>query len=182
MNKRAASLRKRRAAVLFMTVLVLLFPAIVTAADNLQIDGTLVNEPCELAPESENLTVEFDTIITKYLYINTRTHAIPLTIKLINCDTTIGESGWITFTGLENEALPGLLSVTGAATGIAVGMELPDGTPLTVNQPSPAFSLLDDATDIVLQAYIQGEPEAIEKGTITPGDFLATATFEIEYP
>lgn len=59
------------------------------ATDNLNFDGTLVAEPCTLDPDTTNITLDFGILVDKYLYINTRTHSKPFSIRLLECDLTI---------------------------------------------------------------------------------------------
>lgn len=151
--------------------------------NNLHFDGTLVADPCVLDPNTTEITLDFGTVIDKYLYLNARTHSQPFTINLLECDTSLGDTAIFTFKGAESSELPGLLALTkGPASGIAIGMELPDGTPLPFNKPTPGFHLTDGATSITMKGYVQGEPRAIQSHSIGRGEFTAVATFEIEYP
>ena len=150
--------------------------------NNLHFSGALVSEPCNLDPQTTDFIVDFGTVVDKYLYLNTRTKSLPVVVNLTDCDISLGNKAILTFKGDENSALPGLLAVTGAATGIAIGMETADGTALPFNQPAPEFTLANGTNRLTLQAYVQGEPAAIMQQTITPGDFSATATFELAYP
>ena len=151
--------------------------------NNLHFDGTLVADPCELDPNTTDIKLDFGTVIDKYLYLNTRTHSQPFTINLVACDTSLGDEAVFTFKGTESSELPGLLALTqGPASGIAIGMELPDGTPLPFNQPTPQLHLQDGTTSLTFQGYVQGEPTAIQNHSITRGNFTAIATFEISYP
>ena len=40
---------------------------------NLHFSGALVSEPCNLDPETSDITVDFSSVVAKYLYQNTRT-------------------------------------------------------------------------------------------------------------
>lgn len=151
--------------------------------NNLHFDGTLVADPCELDPNTANITLDFGTVIDKYLYLNTRTHSQPFTINLIGCDTSLGDQVVMTFKGTESSELPGLLALSsGSASGIAIGMELPDGTPLPFNKPAPQQQLHDGTTSLTFMGYVQGEPSALQGHSINRGNFTATATFEMDYP
>lgn len=151
--------------------------------NNMHFDGTLVAEPCELDPNTTDITLDFGTVIDKFLYLNTRTHSQPFTINLLECDTTLSNTAIFTFRGVESSDLPGLLALTkGAASGIAIGMELKDGTPLPFNKSTPGFHLTDGASAITMKSYVEGEPAAIQNHSIGRGDFTAVATFKIDYP
>lgn len=169
----------------FTVVIVLigmLFIAPVGAVENnLKFGGTLVSDPCELDPATSELSVDFGTVIKKGLYLHERTNAVPFTINLIECDTAQGNQVTITFSGKESVALPGALAVTGT-TGIAIGLENTNGTPQVLNQPTPVYTLANGTNSFTLQAYVAGEPDAIQARSITSGDFSATATFEMAYP
>jgi type 1 fimbria pilin len=150
--------------------------------NNLKFSGQLVSEPCDLDPNTTDITVPFGTIIEKDLYLHTRTKGKPFTINLINCDISLGKTVTLKFAGVENSALPGYLAIDGTATGVAIGMESEHGTPLPFNQPTPDISLITGTSSFTLLAFVIGEPQAIQNQSITPGDFTATATFELMYP
>lgn len=149
---------------------------------NVHFSGTLVSEPCNLDPQTSDITVDFQSVVAKYLYLNTRTKSIPFVINLTDCDISVGNKATVIFKGTESAALPGELAVTGAATGIAIGMETPDGDALPFNQSTPASLLTAGTTQLTFMAFVIGEPIAISNQKITPGDFSATATFELTYP
>ncbi|MDI3198241.1 fimbrial protein [Serratia ureilytica] len=158
-------------------------PALAAGDNNLYLHGALVAEPCAISPGDEEITLDFGTIIDKYLYLNTRTLGQPFEIHLEECDLTLGKTVSVTFTGAENQALPGLLAIDGGseATGIAIGLETPAAKPLRLNKVSDKALLQDGANTIALKAYIQGEPDAIANKTIGRGAFSAAATFNLEY-
>lgn len=153
------------------------------AVSNLHFHGALVSEPCVLAPQDENILLDFGTVLDKYLYINTRTRGKIFVLHLLECDSNIGNSMKITFMGTESNALPGLVALDSAsqAAGIAIGIETPDGKPLPLNHPSNAYTLLDGSNMIALHAYVQGEPDALSNKTITRGPFSVMVTFGLEY-
>lgn len=153
------------------------------ASDNLKFDGTLVADPCELDPATTDITLDFGTVIDTYLYLNTRTHAQPFTLRLLECDLTLGNEVEVTFKGTESKELPGFLSAgNSAASGIAFGLESQGGTPLPLNKTVPAFTLTSGTNELVLHAYVVGEPSALATHTLRRGAFEALMTFELNYP
>ncbi|RJF53864.1 type 1 fimbrial protein [Serratia inhibens] len=157
------------------------------AATNPQVNvlyrGSLVAEPCTLMPEDESILLDFGTVIDKYLYLNTRTHSKPFQLHLIDCDTRLGKTVKMTFSGTESVALPGLLALDGSseAKGVAIGLETQDGQALALNQQSRGNEIGDGNNTLTLQAYVKGEPEAIKNKAIEQGMFTAVATFSLEY-
>lgn len=175
--------QRRKAFSLLAGLLILMFTKSAAALTHLEISGTLVTEPCILDINDNTLEVEFGTVIEKGLYKDVRTPGVPLTIRLTDCDISIGKTVNLMFTGTESSALPGYLSTTGAGSaGVAIGIETPDGVNLPVNKSTPGFDLQDGTTQITLQAYVEAEPEAIKNQSLVPGTFSATATIDAEYP
>lgn len=154
-------------------------------SETVQFDGTLVEDACELYPGDENIELDFGTVIDKYLYLNTRTHSQPFTIRLINCDLVLGREVQVTFTGTESIALPGLLalSVGSQASGIAIGFETESGEPIKLNKPKDYIQQLHsgNGNNLNLTAYVQGEPSALLTKTIGRGAFTAVSTFTLDY-
>ncbi|HID9655684.1 TPA: fimbrial protein [Serratia marcescens] len=153
------------------------------AANNMILHGALVAEPCTLAPGDESVKLEFGTVIDKYLYQNQRTLGKRFQLRLQDCDTSLGTSLQISFSGPISQALPGLLALEAGsqAQGVAIGFETPQGAPLVLNEWSPNYPLSKDNNVIALQAFIRAEPDAIANRKITLGEFTAAATFSLRY-
>lgn len=153
------------------------------AAKNMRLHGALVAEPCVILAGDETVELSFDTVIDKYLYLNTRTYGKPFELHLAQCDPSLSKTVKVTFSGNESAALPGLLALNGAsqASGIAIGMETPQGAPLPINQPGKAQALVSGVNILTVQAYVQGEPDALKHKTIERGSFSAVATFRLAY-
>ncbi|EMB2350552.1 type 1 fimbrial protein [Serratia marcescens] len=172
-----------RALMLMQTLMAVSLSVLAAGDNNLYLHGALVAEPCVIPPGDEEITLDFGTIIDKYLYLNTRTLGQAFEIHLEECDLTLGKTVSVTFTGTENQALPGLLAINGGseATGIAIGFETPLSKPLPLNTQSDKSLLQGGGNIIALKAYVQGEPIAIADKTIGRGAFSAVATFNLEY-
>lgn len=144
--------------------------------------GELVAEPCVIPPGEENIELDFGTVIDKYLYINQRTLGKAFTLRLAECDLSLGETVSIAFNGAESSALPGLLAIdSGTVSGIAIGLEYTDGVALPLNKATSKFRLQPGSNMISLKAYVRGEPEAIAARSIGKGEFHASATFLLDY-
>ena len=153
------------------------------AVENMRLHGALVAEPCVISPGDETIVLDFNTVIDKYLYMNVRTHAQPFKLHLTQCDLSLGKTVKVTFSGNESTALPGLLALNSAsqASGIAIGMETPQGEKIPVNRQGNALVLASGDSSLTVQAYIQGEPDALKHKTIERGPFSAVVTFSLEY-
>lgn len=184
LNKNRGFINNRFSAInLFFLVAVMFFIQGNAAAvtDNIQFSGNLVAEPCVLAPESEAIELDFGTIVDKYLYINERVHSQPFTVRLLECNLTLGNTVSLTFSGTADNELTDMLAVTGAASGIAIGLETADGAALPFNQATPMMALTAGTTDLVFNGYVQGKPSAIQNRSIVRGAFNATANFTLTY-
>lgn len=149
--------------------------------DNLQFSGNLVAEPCVLDPTTENIELDFGTIIDKYLYINKRVHSQPFTVRLLECDLSLGKTVSLTFSGTADSELTDMLAVTGAASGIAIGLETTNGVALPFNKATPVMVLTAGTTELVFNGYVQGKPTAIQNHSIVRGAFNALANFTLAY-
>lgn len=176
--------KKLKLFTLLFTQWVLLMPLHAAGDDNnVHFYGALVAEPCVIAPGNEEIHLDFGTIIDKYLYLNTRTPGQPFDIRLTECDLSLGNVVKISFSGIENTALPGLLAINDSseATGIAIGLETEDAKLLPLNKQSDNYRLQKGNNVIELKGYVQGEPKSLNDKTIRRGPFHAVATFNLEY-
>ncbi|MFA3759750.1 fimbrial protein [Yersinia sp. 2544 StPb PI] len=174
-------LMRRGRAILSILILNLFWMIPVSAADNMRFHGALVAEPCTIRPGDEAISLNFGTIVDKYLYSNQRTSGKQFQLHLVDCDISLGTTANIVFTGNDSVNLPGLLAVDGSDVGIAIGLETMAGTPLYLNQSSDDIALDTGNNVITLKAYVRGEPEAISQRTIKRGEFNAVATFNLQY-
>lgn len=156
----------------------------VYAADNLSFKGRLVAEPCTIRPGDEALEIDLREVSAQELYLNNRSTGRPFEIHLEGCDTSIADSVTTTFSGVESAELPGLLRLDGGsgASGVAIGLETPDNTPLPLNITSDKQTLNEGLNNIAFKAYLKGEPRAIADRLIVAGNFTATSTFTLDYP
>lgn len=150
---------------------------------NVHLYGTLVAEPCVIPPGEEEIELDFGTVIDKSLYLNNRTSGQPFSIHLTECDLSLGNTVKVTFNGNENSNLPGLLALDdgSSASGVGIGLETQEGKTLPLKSASEKLELSEGSYMINLQAYVQGEPEAIKNRSIELGTFSAVATFSLEY-
>lgn len=151
--------------------------------ENLLFRGSLVADPCMIPPGEENVRLDFGTVIDKYLYQNFRTYSQPFELHLTECDLIVVKTVKVTFSGVENAHLKGLLAIDGGSNtrGIAIGMETQDGRPLPINKRGEGYRLTSGTNILTVLAYVQGEPQAIANRTIELGPFNAIATFSLEY-
>ncbi|KER01300.1 fimbrial protein [Photorhabdus temperata subsp. temperata] len=156
---------------------------VVQAADNMRFYGALVEEPCTIKPGDEDIRLDLGTIAEKYLYLHGRTNSEPFQLRLSGCDMSVGKSIKLTFSGVENRQLPGLLALSAGsqASGIAIGIETAEGKRLPLNKDGDAYPLKKGENVIILKAYVQAEPTALANQTIKRGAFHAIATFNLNY-
>lgn len=153
------------------------------AEDNVKFHGALVALPCVIPPGEENITLDFGTIITKYLYANGRTKGQKFGIHLTQCDTSIANSVKVMFSGNEDGVLTGFLELnTGTqAEGVAIGIETGSGQFLPLNTLSPYRNINSGDNTLSFISYVQGYPRNIAGENIKVGNFAASATFWLYY-
>lgn len=67
------------------------------------------------------------------------------------------------------------------ASGIAIGLENSDGEEIKLNHVITSYKLSPGRNELVFQAYVMGEPEAIKDRSIETGDFSAESVLELTY-
>jgi len=151
--------------------------------DNVHFSGALVAEPCTLPDSETNITLDFGSVIIKSLYQYQRTQSQPFTIHLEACDPSLMKTVSVTFNGTVDDELNSLLALdpTSAAKGVAIGLELPDGSPLAINKAAPYQQLTAGNNALTFNAYVQIKPQALSMKAVTPGDFTAISTFTLAY-
>lgn len=156
---------------------------IASAMDNVHLTGALVSEPCTLPDSDTALMVDFGTIDNKTLYKDTRSKSKPFYLHLNDCDTSAFDSLTVTFQGAEDNELQDYLAVdpTSIAHGIAIGMEMADGTLIPVNKPSSVLQLSQGNNILTFDAFVKAQQTAILNKTIAVGGFSATSTFILDY-
>ena len=155
----------------------------VFSADNLRFDGELVRQPCIIQPGDESITLDFGTLIDKYIYLHERTDSKSFNLHLINCDTSLAKMVHISFSGTPSADLTGYLSVlvAGEPSGLAIGIENPDNGKMILLNDKFSLSLSSGKSILEFNAFIIGEPQAIAKKNITRGPMDATMSFSLTY-
>ena len=154
----------------------------------IEFGGTLVAEPCVVAPggDGNNVVVDFGTIPDKIFYstYGHRTWLQPFHILLTGCDMTLGQEVKITFSGAEDSEQPGLLAINSSSgvKHLAIGLQTNLDTDLLFNKQTPAYALRENNTQLNFKAYIQASEEGVRNKSVGLGYFDAVATFELEYP
>lgn len=153
------------------------------AVDNVHFSGVLVSQPCTLPEDDTHIALEFDTVVTKYLYLYQRTKSKPFVIHLLDCNPTMMGAVNVTFEGQPDGELTNLLAIDGASTaqGIAIGIELADGTLLPINKTSPAQPLVSGNNSLSFSAFVQIQPTVLTNKALKNGDFTAIVTFVVGY-
>lgn len=151
------------------------------AAPNVHYSGRLVAGACNLVVDNDTMaTVDFHTIGSDDFDASGQTDPVSFTLSLKECKTALANGVLVTFQGVEDGTLPGLLAVepSSEASGFAIGVETAAQQRLDINAAQgTAFMLTEGVTTINLQAWLQkyaGED-------VTPGEFLGSATVKFEY-
>lgn len=151
------------------------------AAPNVHYSGKLVAGACNLVVDNDTMaTVDFHTIGSGSFDANGQSRHIPFTLSLKDCKTALANGVLVTFQGVEDSSLPGLLALepSSEAGGFAIGVETVAQQPVSINATEgTAFVLKDGITTINFQARLQkhaGED-------VMPGEFKGTVTVNFEY-
>ncbi|EEE1598522.1 type 1 fimbrial protein [Salmonella enterica] len=175
----------------FLLVVVTAFSSgMVGAADpvSLGFKGNLLDRPCQVAPESASQDVVFfDTPARQFWLWPGKTYNEKFSVKLVNCHaSTVGKVVKLVFRGQEETALPGYLKVSGVNAGrLGIGIVDTDGSTLLklgqVHNLRAGNTVSTSTLTLNFMVYAQATPEAITQKSVVPGDYAATATFELSY-
>ncbi|TQI79101.1 type 1 fimbria pilin [Serratia fonticola] len=162
---------------IFVGMGLFLLSAHTIAETHVDFEGTLVVDPCVVSPGSENQIVDFRFVPAKTFINHLRTAPEKFSIRLIDCDLTLGQIVKVTFSGNEDVAQPGLFAVEGDAKGIAIYLEDDQGNQIKPEQEMRPVALTDGETLLNYKAYLQGPNFSL----VEEGDFYAAVTFYLEY-
>lgn len=144
----------------------------------------VLDEPCDIAPGDELISIDYGTIVDKYLYINTRTIGEKFQIKLIDCDISISDRVAISFSGLENNKLPGMLSVIPKSgqgdVGIGIGFETESGEFIPLSDEKQ-YKLNEGDNSFTFNTFVQAEIDRLVARSIRLGEFESSAIFHLNY-
>lgn len=151
------------------------------AAPNVHYSGRLVAGACNLVVNNDTIaTVDFHTVGSGSFDANGQSLHIPFTLSLEDCKTALANGVLVTFQGVEDSTLPGLLALepSSEAGGFAIGVETAAQQRLDINAAQgTAFMLTEGVTTINLQAWLQrhtGEE-------LITGAFTGSTTVNFEY-
>lgn len=157
-------------------------------AAQLEFKGNLLNRPCQIDPSSAPQDVTFrNTGAPLYQAWPGKSYEEKFQIKLINCHaSTMGKVVQLVFKGTEEKKLPGYLQVSGLNQGVlGVGIIDTDGSSLLklnqIHNGGLGVQVNTDSVVMNFKAYTQASPEAIVNKSVRPGDYNASATFELVY-
>jgi minor pilin subunit PapK len=150
--------------------------------------GNLLDRPCKVDPASQMQDVTFlDTATPLYWVWPGKSAEKTFQVTLVNCyASTLGKVVKLTFSGAEELALPGYLATTGANAGrLAIGFLDTDGSTLlrlgTPHHNGAGDVVTGSSLTLKFKAFVQATPDAISQKSVVPGDYSATATFEVNY-
>lgn len=159
--------------------------AIVTGG-TIHFTGQIINAACAVSADSVDQTVKMGQFRTaNFSAVGSRSNAVPFTIKLEDCDTSISTTAATSFYGSLDANDPTVLTVSNIAGGSAgtasgVGIEIADHTGRVVKPDGTAFStaqkLVDGSNVLSFTARYKST-----KTSVTPGQADADATFKMQY-
>ncbi|HBA7870660.1 TPA: type 1 fimbrial protein [Escherichia coli] len=173
---------------LFLVFLISSLSSVNIYASDLEFKGNLLDRPCQIDPDSVIKDISFqDTAARLFFTWPGRSSEQSFQIKLINCHPmTIGKLVQLTFRGQEEYRLPGYLQVTGVNNGqLGIGIIDTDGTSLlalnSTHNKGRGDQVNENTITLKFKSFVQATQEAILNKSVTPGNYSATATFELSY-
>lgn len=152
---------------------------------DLNFKGTVVAQGCSIVPSSQSVAVDFGEISTRTLYMQGKSQLKSFVIELQDCSTAVFNTVSVTFNGQENVNMIDRLAITPVASstvsGIGIGFEESDGTPISLESPTTAVALSESTMQLSFNAFVEGEQDALNNKTLQAGAFQATAYYTLNY-
>lgn len=161
-------------------IIILLFCGLshISQADtDIHFSGVLVAEPCQLATDSEEQIVDFGSIAARQFINSQLTPSKSFSIRLTECDLSVGQNVTVTFIGDESAEQPGLFAVVGEAKGIAVLLMNDDEQTILPGKSISSLLLSGNENTFTFQAAVSGP----DFSSVTAGEFASTLIFSLEY-
>jgi major pilin subunit PapA len=138
--------------------------------------GSVVSAPCNIATESVNQSIEFDTLSNSFLDSGNNSAMKPLTIQLTDCDNSVTTASVLfagqSVTGATNEL------ATAGPTGTAIQITNA-GTPVDFGVAVPLNTISEGSNTVQFGAHVK---KATGVTNTQQGDFTAVTNFTIVYP
>lgn len=145
-------------------------------------NGSIIDAPCSIAPESIDQTIPLGQISNAALAANGNSgESTPraFNIKLENCDTATLNTVTTTFAGGGASFNADWLGLNGTAQGAAIVLASQRDGDLKLGQPSLAQDLVDGNNTLAFSARLKGSGSA--NVAIVPGEFQSIADFTLAY-
>ncbi|HFZ8995712.1 TPA: fimbrial protein [Citrobacter freundii] len=167
--------------ILWLVVVPFLSCAVASAHDgNVNISGSIQDNTCIVAPDSQELQVPLGVISSKqFTSKGVGSQPIAFVIDLQQCGTAAAGVSF-TFTGTADTDDNSLLALDGSehAGGIGVEIQNADHVRLALNQSTQQYTVDPDQADNKFTFYARYLATADQ---VTSGDAAATATFSLTW-
>ncbi|ASV56848.1 hypothetical protein LJPFL01_3485 [Lelliottia jeotgali] len=146
----------------------------------IKFEGTVIEAACSIDSDSLDQTVQMGAIAKHALEGGKKSSPVDFSIKLHDCDTSVGSTATVAFNGIAGDSA-GTLDKTFATTGTAgggVGVAITDlgGVAIEPNSASTPMTLADGDNELEFQAYVVGSTTSVIAGA-----FSSVANFVMDY-
>ena len=140
--------------------------------------GEIVAGACGIDSGSVNQTVNLGKVPTNvFKQAGDKSTPTNFDIKLTDCDTSVAQNAYFTFTGTSSAGQPKLLATIGSATNVGIRLQAASGEYLDNGAEQKAPTLLQNGTNTARFAAMY---EATAAG-VTPGTADGVANFTVRY-
>ena len=140
--------------------------------------GEIVAGACGIDSGSVNQTVNLGKVPTNvFKQAGDKSTPTNFDIKLTDCDTSVAQNAYFTFTGTSSAGQPKLLATIGSATNVGIRLQAASGEYLDNGAEQKAPTVLQNGTNIARFAAMY---EATAAG-VTPGTAEGVANFTVRY-
>lgn len=152
--------------------------AFAAGSGTINFTGEIVAGACGIDAGSVDQTVRLGNVPTnKFKQAGDKSTPTNFDIKLTDCDTSVANNAFFTFTGSSNATQPKLLATVGSATNVGIRLQASSGEYLDNGAEQKAPVVLQNGTNVARFAAMY---EATAAG-VTPGTADGVANFTVRY-
>jgi type 1 fimbria pilin len=139
-------------------------------------NGSIIDAPCSIYPDSVEQTVELGQISGTTLTEGDSSVPQSFHIQLAGCSLSADSGVTVTFTGTGNADDTSLLALNGSAAGAGVAITDANDTPIVLGSASDVIALTNGDNSLEFKAFLKSDGT-----TVVPGSFSSVANFTMAY-
>lgn len=161
------------------TIAIAMFAALSSTAfaNTVTFNGEIIAAPCGIRADTQDQVVQLGQVPThRFTGIGTRSQPKDFNIVLTDCDVSVAQNAYFTFSGVSDSTTPALFGITGSASN--VGIRLQSGGEWLSNGVEQTAAVILNQGSATARFAAMYEATA---AAVLPGTANGVANFTIRY-